>query len=173
MRKRTRIIQGAILVGISMMVSLVMAGTSLAGGIIAVHGHSGDVEFTDRIININRYKFGWGLDIEQSPGLGNWIHYSIPTIPFTKTRYLLVRYETGISGETADSMITNLHVYDGENLIYAKNSITLTGGPAITIIDMGEDKNISWGLGLSIGIGAGVESMSHRMRIYAVWAEWH
>jgi len=38
---------------------------------------------------------------------------------------------------------------------------------------MGEDKTIEWGLGLSIGVGAGVEMMSHRIRIYAVWAEWH
>ena len=150
-----------------------MAGACLAGSIAAVHGHSGDIEFMDRVSSTERQKLGWGLDFHQNPGVANWIHYSIPTIPFTKTRYLLVYYETGITGETADSIITAFHVWDGNTRIYRNDSVDLTGGPDYAIIDMGEDKTISWALGLSIGVGAGVESMSHRMRIYAVWPEWH
>jgi len=173
MKKSVRFVQIAMLAGVLGIVSLVMTGACLAGSIVAVHGHSGNIEYQDRVLNTDRQKLGWGLDIEQKPGLYNWLHYSIPTVPLTKTRYLLVRYQTGIPGETADSMITSLHVYDGENLIYFKDGLSLTGGPAITVIDMEEEKTISWGLGLSIGIGAGVESMSHAMRIYAVWAEWH
>ncbi len=153
-------------------ISLVMAGACLAGSITAVHGHSGDIEFMDRVGSTDRQKLGWGLDFIQNPGGVNWIHYSIPTIPFTKTRYLLVYYETGIPGETADSIITQFHVYDGPTKIYQNTSVNLTGGPNFFIIDIGEYKTISWGLGLSMEVGAGVEMMSHRMRIYAVWAEW-
>lgn len=173
MKKRTQFVHIAILAGVLMIVSLVMAGGSLAAGIVAVHGHSGHIERMSNLASTDLIYMGWGLDIDQKPGVGNWLHYSIPTIPGTKTRYLLVRYETGIPGSTADSMITHLHVFDGDTRIYQDDSITLTGGPNFAIIDMGEDKTISWGLGLTIGIGAGVESMSHRMRIYAVWAEWH
>jgi hypothetical protein len=173
MKKRTLFIRTATLAGVLMIVSLAMAGACLAAGIVAVHGNSGHIEYLDNVANPEHNYLGWGLDIEQKSGLHNWLHYSIPTVPFTKTRYLLVRYETGITGETADSIITNLHVFDGETRIYQNDSVALTGGPAYTIIDMGEDKTISWGLGLTIGIGAGVESMSHRMRIYAVMGEWH
>jgi len=173
MKKRTQFIQIATLASVLMIFSLITAGACMAGGIVAVHGHSGQVEFMDNFANTNRYYLGWGLDLDQKPGLGNWLHYSIPTIPGTKTRYLLVRYETGTPGNSADSMITALHVFDGETRIYQHNSLVLTGGPTYALIDMGEDKTISWGLGLTLGIGAGVESMSHRMRIYAAWAEWH
>ena len=172
MEKITRYIRVATLTGVLMFISLVMAGACLAG-IVAVHGHSGDIEYMDRVASTARQKLGWGLDFAQNPGGANWIHYSIPTAPFTKTRYILVYYQTGITGETADSIINKFHVYDGPNKIYENNSVDLTGGPDYAIIDMGEDKTISWGLGLSMEVGAGVESMSHRMRIYAVWAESH
>ncbi len=171
MKKKTVYI--AKLAGVFMIVSLAVTGLCLAQNIIAVHGNSGRIEFMDRIASTDRQILGWGLDIEQKPGLSNWLHYSIPTVPFSKTRYLLVYYETGISGSTADSMISRIHVYDGGTKIYENNTLNLTGGPDYLLIDMGEDKTISWGLGLTIGIGAGVESMSHRMRIYAVWAELH
>jgi hypothetical protein len=173
MGKITRYIRFATLTGVLMFISLVMAGTCLAGSIVAVHGHSGDIQYMDRVASTDAQKYGWGLDFTQNSGMGNWIHYSIPTIPGTKTRYLLVYYQTGITGETADSIITNFHVWDGPTKIYENNSVSLTGGPAYAIIDMGEDKTIQWGLGLSIGVGAGVEMMSHRMQIFAVWAEWH
>ena len=172
MKKRTQFIQIVTLAGVVMVVSLVAAGVSLAGGIVSVHGQSGHIELLNNLANTNQYYLGWGLDIDQKPGLYNWLHYSIPTMPGTKTRYLLVRYETGTPGNSADSMITALHVFDGETRIYQRNSLVLTGGPTNTIIDMGEYKIIERGLGLTIGIGAGVEGMSHRMRIYAVWAEW-
>lgn len=173
MKKMTRYIRFATLAGVLMFTLLFMAGTCPAASIVAVHGHSGDIEFMDRVSSTDRQKLGRGLDFVQNSGLSNWIHYSIPTIPFSKTRYLLVYYETGEAGETADSIINAFHVYDGPTKIYENNSINLTGGPSYAIIDMGEDKTISWGLGLSMKIGAGVEMMSHRIRIYAVWAEWH
>jgi hypothetical protein len=172
MKKGTQFNRIATLAGVLMIVSLVTAGACMAGGIVAVHGHSGQIVLLNNLANTNQYYLGWGLDLDQKPGLANWLHYSIPTIPFTKTRYLLVRYQTGIPGSTADSMISHLHVFDGETRIYATD-VNLTGGPAYALIDMGEDKTISWGLGLTIGIGAGVESMNHRMRIFAAWAEWH
>lgn len=173
MEKRRQYIRIAMLTGVLMVFSLAMAGTCLAFNIVAVHGHSGDIEYMDRVSSTDRQKLGWGLDFTQNSGSSNWIHYSIPTVPFTKTRYLLVRYETGITGETADSSITAFHVYDGGTKIYEDNSVSLTGGPDHVLIDMGEDKTISWGLGLSIKVGAGVEMMSHRIRIYAVMGEWH
>jgi hypothetical protein len=173
MKKRSQFVHIATLAGVFMIVSLVMAGMCLAGGVVAVHGNSGHVEYMNSLASTDRIYLGWGLDIDQKPGSFNWLHYSIPTTPGTKTRYLLIRYETGTTGNSADSLIKAFHVYDGENLIYYNDSIHLTGGPDYAIIDMGSDKTIYWGLGLSVNIGAGVESMSHRMRIYSIMAEWH
>ena len=173
MKRRTQFIRISMFVSVFTIVLLVMAGMCLAGSIVSVHGSSGHVEYMDNLASTDRIYLGWGLDIDQKPGLFNWLHYSIPTVPGTKTRYLLLRYETGTTGNSADSMITALHVFDGGTRIFTDDSVELTGGPNYTIIYMGSDKTISWGLGLSIRIGAGVESMSHRMRIYAVWAEWH
>jgi hypothetical protein len=172
MKIRKHFSQIAISAGVLLIVSLATAGTCLAGGLVSVHGSSGHIERMGNLTSTDNIYFGWGLDIIQKPGVFNWLHYSIPTTPGTKTRYLLLRYETGANGDFADSIITNLHVFDGETRIYANDSINLSGGPAYTVIDMGEDKTIAWGLGLTIGIKAGVESMSHRMRIYAVWAEY-
>ncbi len=95
------------------------------------------------------------------------------TCPGTKTRYLLLRYETGTTGNNADSMITALHVFDGGTIIFIDDSVELTGGPGYTIIDMGSDKTISWAFRPSINVEAGVKSLSHCMRIYTVMAEWH
>jgi len=173
MRNKTQYVRMARLTGLVIVLSLLMAGASFAGSIVAVHGHSGDIEYMDHVASTDRLKVGWGLDFEQNPGTWNWLQYSIPTTPLTKTRYLLVRFETGITGETADSVITQFHVFDGETRIYQQSSLNLTGGPQYALIDMGEDKTIEWALGLSIEVAAGVESMSHRIRIYAVWAEWH
>ena len=106
MKDKMQHVRMATLTGFMIVVWMVMAGTSFAGSIVAVHGPSGDIEYMDRVDSTARQKVGWGLDFEQKSGNFNWIHYSIPTIPFTKTRYLLVHYETGITGETADSAIT-------------------------------------------------------------------
>lgn len=148
MKKRTQSVSLMKLAGVFVVVSLLMSGVCLAENIIAVHGNSGRIEFMDRVASTERQLLGWGLDIEQKPGLSNWLHYSIPTVPFSKTRYLLVYYETGNPGSTADSMISRIHVYDGGTKIYENNSLNLTGGPDYTLIDMGEDKTISWALDL-------------------------
>ena len=173
MKNRMQHVRMVTLTGLVVVLLMVMAGTSFAETIVAVHGTSGNIEYMDRVESTDRQKVGWGLDFVQKSGNYNWVHYSIPTTPLTKTRYLLVRYETGIPGERANSAIHQFHVYDGETKIYEQTSLNLTGGPTYALIDMGEDKTISWSLGLTIEVGAGVEAMSRRIRIYSVMAEWH
>ena len=137
------------------------------GAITSVHGHSGHVEYPDRVISEREF-LGWGLDFEQSSGLWNWIHYSIPVPWGTRTRYLGVRFETG----SIDAFISDLHVYDGGSQIHSQGGLNLSEGPNWYVLDMGEEKLIDEALGLSIRVAAGVEMMSHRVIIYAVAADW-
>jgi hypothetical protein len=137
------------------------------GAIVSVHGHSGHIEYPDRVMSEREF-LGWGLDFEQSSGLWNWIHYSIPVPWGTRARYLGVHFETG----SIDAFISDLHVYDGGSKIYSETGVNLSEGPSWYVLDMGEEKLIDEALGLSIRVAAGVEMMSHRIIIYAVAADW-
>jgi len=150
---------------------MVTPSAALAGGIVSVHGHHGNIEYQDRVISSRQF-LGWGLDFTQASGNYNWIHYSIPTPLFTNTRYLAIQFLTG----SVDVEITKFHVYDGAHKIFSLEGLDLAGNTHQEnwfIIDMGSDKLITRALGLSIEIGAGVEMMSHQVAIYAVGAEWH
>ena len=137
------------------------------GTIVSVHGHTGHIEYADRVVS-DRQFLGWGLDFEQSPGLWNWIHYSLPVPWGKKARYIAVRYQTG----SIDAFISDIHVYDGVSKIHTESGLNLSEGPDWYIVDMGSDKFIDEALGVSIRVAAGVESMSHRTMIFAVAGDW-
>jgi len=158
-------------VGVSLLSISVLVAPASAQGIPVVHGHSGHVEYESRITS-TRQHIAWGLDFDQSSGLTNWIHYSISTPFFSHTRFLGIKFETG----SVDIWISEVHVYDGRTKIYDSPDLSLSGATYKDdwyIIDMGSDKLIDQALGLSIEISAGVEMMSHNIKIYAVGAEWH
>jgi hypothetical protein len=136
-----------------------------AGNVVRVHGHSGHIEYQDRVQS-DRQFLGWGLQFTQSSGQYNWIHYSIPVQRHNKVRYIGIFFETG----SIDIGITTLDVYDGDTRIYRKSGLNLSGGKQWYILDMGSFQTINKGLGLSIEVGAGVEQMSTVMIIYSVAA---
>lgn len=148
-----------------------MTVPAYAGGIVAVHGNSGHIEYEDRVDSSKQF-LGWGLDFDQSSGLGNWIHYSIP-VPIPSTvRFLGIKFLTGSS----DAFLKQFHVYNGRTKIYDSTEYNLSGDTyrdSWFIIDMGSGKTIDTALGLSIEVAAGVESMSHNIEIYAVGAGWN
>lgn len=154
-----------------LMVSPNLKGSAWAEGIAVAHGNSGHIEYLDRVLG-DRYFLGWGLDFDQSSGLVNWIHYSIP-VPVTSTvRYLGIKFATG----SVDVSLTDFHVYNGRTKIYDSPDVSLSGTTyrdSWYIIDMGSGQTINTALGLSIEVGAGVESMSHNIEIYAVAAGWN
>lgn len=165
-------------IGIVFLVSVIFCGSAWAAMVVVnVHGTSGHIEYADRIdYSIsNRHMAAWGIDLYQKSGTANWIHYSIPMPYGAHTRYLALRFKTG----SVDSWIDQIHVYNGRTKIYQSPSLGVSGdayGNAFNawyILDMGSDKIIDKGLGLSINVAAGVEMMSHRVEIYAVAGEYH
>jgi hypothetical protein len=146
---------------------VLFSGAAWAQGTVLVHGHSGHIQYSDR--TDSPVYLGWGLDFEQNSGTTNWIHFSLPVPYGVSTRYLAFRYKTG----SADAFISATHVWNGDTRIYEDNDVSLSGGPDWYIIDMGSDKVIDQALGISIGIGAGVEMMSHQFIFNAAVAEWH
>jgi hypothetical protein len=156
--------------GLVLLMMTMLANTAWAVGIVAVHGSSGHIEYQDRI-DSSRQHFGWGLDFVQSPGVINWIHYSIPMALLTSTRYIGLKFETG----SVDCWVSDIHVYDGRTRIFDTPDLGLSGDTykdTWYVLDMGSPQLISDALGISIEVSAGVEMMSHRVRIFNVGAVW-
>jgi hypothetical protein len=152
---------------IAFIIFLAGSNNLFAGGIATTHGHSGHIEYQDNV-DSSRQFLGWGLDFDQALGTWNWIHYSIP-VPFgAKTRKVGVLFKTG----SADVGITTIDIFDGDVRIHREDGLNLSGDKQWYIVDMGELKTIDEALGISIEVGAGVESMSHRVYIIAAGAAW-
>ncbi|MBN1276444.1 MAG: hypothetical protein JXA35_03045 [Deltaproteobacteria bacterium] len=169
MKKFINIIAATMALFLVLMFSPILAESVSARNweIVTVHGHSGHVEYMDRVQNADIYK-GWGLNIDQKPGLFNWIHFSIPVPYGAKVRYLGIQFKT-LSG---DIMIADFHVYNGGIFIYDSPPMNLTSTDNtyrgnFYVIDMGVEHAINSALSLCINIGAGVEAMNHAIQIFA------
>ena len=129
-----------------------------------IHGHSMQIEYPDRVDSVRRA--GFYIRIEGKPGMGNWFHFAIPTPVMVNDNRLrvgsvLIRFRTG----SGDAFVSAVHVYDGERRIARHDNLHLAPGKWHTErFDVPGDPEIRWGLGISIGVGFGVEQMiSHRM----------
>jgi len=123
-----------------------------------VHGNSGHIEYKDRYTNANRFERGWGLDFILNSGTVNYVHLAVPTIASTTqgVRYVRVRFATG----SADAWVSAIHIYDGTTKVMVKEGSWSDGYKTVTV-DLGYVRSFNYGLGVSIEIKAGVESMSH------------
>ncbi|MDZ7761753.1 MAG: DUF6623 family protein [Desulfovermiculus sp.] len=143
------------------------ANSISAAEVISVHGHSGHIEYQDRLTS-DRQFLGWGLQFDQSMGVRNWIHYSLPVPISCKVRLVGVLFQTGSN----DVGISTIDVFNGSTRIYRDSELDLSGDKQWYVVDMGSKRTINEALGVSIEVGAGVESMSHQVRIYSVAALW-
>lgn len=121
------------------------------------HGHSGHIEFEQRIEDTGRTHIGWGLDFVQKSGLTNWVHFAVPTRFGQTTRFIALQFLTG----SVDAIVRDVHIYDLGTKVREFNNVNWTGDLQAQILDLGSGRAFS-ALGISIGIGAGVEQMSHR-----------
>ncbi len=175
MKKGSKIILVSLVVVLSLVFFSASPDSASAFTIVTVQGTSGQIEYMN---NVNasasdRILAAWGLDFYQNDDSYNWVHYSIPVPLGSKTRYLLVYYQTGSGSLINNSSITAIHVYDGPTKIY-ETTVDLVGGPAFHLIDMGSDKTTDYSLGLSIQTHAGTLSVgSNRIRIFSVMGEHH
>jgi hypothetical protein len=131
-----------------------------------IHGHSMQIEYPDRIASQRRA--GFYINIEGMPGTFNWFHFAIPTpviINDVRLRAdaVMLRFTTG----SVDAFVRDVHVYDGETRIAAFDDLYLSLENACVRLPLPDRPLMAWGLGVSIGVGFGVEMMDHHMDFIA------
>lgn len=129
------------------------------------HGHTGNIEYIDRVSTLDRVHIGWGLDFNQSPGLLNWVHFAPPSMFGQTTRYVALQFSTG----SVDAFIDSVHVYDLGTKVKEFNDLGLSGAKQTEVFDLGADTTFT-ALGISVEVKAGVESMSHNIEFYGACA---
>jgi hypothetical protein len=131
-----------------------------------IHGHSMQIEYPDRIAYQRRT--GMSFDIEGKPGTDNWFHFAIPTpVIINDVRLqadsIMLRFRTA----SVDAFVRHVHVYDGEFRIAQHDDINLSGENLSLRLVVPDRPEMLWGLGISLGVGFGVEMMDHRMEFIA------
>jgi len=127
------------------------------------HGHSMQIEYPDRVDSVRRA--GPFVQVLAHGGSENWFHFAIPTPVIVddsrlKADSVLVRFKCG----SGDVSVGAVHVYDGEGRIAEHNNLNLH--PAdwdVERFQVPGRPEIQWGVGISINVACGVESMSHEI----------
>jgi hypothetical protein len=131
-----------------------------------IHGHSMQIEYPDRLVS--QWRAGFSINIEGKSGTTNWFHFAIPTPVIIndvrlKVDSVMLRFTTG----SLDAFVQNVHVYDGEILIAAHNNLNFSLSNALARFGVSNRPAVQFGLGISIGVGFGVEAMDHHMDFIA------
>jgi hypothetical protein len=130
-----------------------------------IHGHSMQIEYPDRVPYQRRT--GMSFDIEGQPGTDNWFHFAIPTpVIINDVRLRAVRVMLSFKTFSIDAFVQHVHVYDGRYRIAQFNDINLSMDQPAVRLEMPERPAMGWGLGISLGVGFGVEPMDHHMEFY-------
>jgi hypothetical protein len=131
-----------------------------------IHGHSMQIEYPDRLAS--QWRAGFGFTVEGKPGTSNWFHFAIPT-PLIVNDVRLRADSIMLSFRTSsvDAFVRDVHVYDGATLIAAHNNIKLSKENLFARLMIPDRPEIWVALGISIGVGFGVEMMDHHMEFIA------
>lgn len=128
-----------------------------------IHGHSMEIEYPDRMDSAIRR--GGAYVLAGKPGSSNWFHFAIPTPVIVEDVRLrldavMLRFVTG----SIDAFVRDVHVYDGESRIVAFQDLYLSEQNGFVRLVVPETPAVRWGIGLSLGVGFGVEPMDHTMQ---------
>jgi hypothetical protein len=140
------------------------------------HGHSGHVQ---DLSVVTTAPFGDGLDVTLTTGLFTWVHFAIPSktlsstagvVKQSKVRYLRLKFGTA----NGDIRLLKVHVWDGNSrfVVIEKDWASGWYGNQDVLIDLGKAWNIYRGLGVSLEIDRGVESVDHTVTFRSVGARW-
>lgn len=142
---------------------MVMAGLAHA---MWIHGTSMQIEYPDRMASVRRA--GSGVLVEGKPSTTNWFHFAIPTPVIVDDNRLrvgsvLIDFKT----MSADATVEHVHVFDGNHRIAEFNDVNLSGAIGMRRFDVPDHPEVKFGIGVTIGVGFGVEMMSHQMAFIA------
>ncbi len=134
---------------------------------IWTHGHSMQIEYPERIESVKRR--GDSISVTAKNGSHNWFHFAIPTmsmyddVAHPKIEYISIRFRM-----SSDMSIKAVHLYNCEERIITFDDLDITRDSAadhnpwfMETFTPNIDKRISYGLGISILVGFGIESFSH------------
>jgi hypothetical protein len=131
-----------------------------------IHGHSLQIEYPERVINVRRA--GFSISLEGKPGSSNWFHFAIPTPVIIndvrlRAESVMLVFKTG----SVDAFVRDIHVYDGATRIAVHDGVNLSKDHPFERFVIPDTPQIGLGLGISIGVAFGVESMSHTMEFFS------
>ncbi|MBN1509400.1 MAG: hypothetical protein JW955_21315 [Sedimentisphaerales bacterium] len=131
-----------------------------------IHGHSMQIESPDRLARLIRV--GWCVFVEGKPGTENWFHFAVPTpVIIDDVRLqadsVMLRFATG----SVDAFVRDVHVYDGRTRIAEFNDLNLSGAQDFVRLTLPGAPAMWQALGISVGVGFGVEAMDHGMEFFA------
>jgi hypothetical protein len=124
------------------------------------------IEYPSR--NARQVRIGWCAFVEGNPGTDNWFHFAVPTpVIINDVRLqvdsVMLVFKTG----SLDAVVRDVHVYDGPWRIAEFNLINLSGNQPFVRLVLPGAPPIGQGLGISLGVGFGVEAMDHTMEFYS------
>jgi hypothetical protein len=130
------------------------------------HGHSMQIEYPDRIPYQRRT--GMSFDLEGQPGTDNWFHFAIPTpviINDVRLRadWVMLTFRTF----SPDAFVAHVHVYDGGARIAQHDNVNLSMEQPFVRLEVPNRPLVNSALGISLGVGFGVEAMDHHMEFVA------
>lgn len=117
-----------------------------------IHGHSLQIEFTDRIQAA--WRIGPLISIEGRQNTDNWVHFAIPTAVIVNDRRLragavLLRFRTN----SDNTFVYAVHIYDGDRRMAAQDNLRLSPRSWTSQrVDVPNNPEIQWGLGISVGV---------------------
>ncbi|MEN6425812.1 MAG: DUF6623 family protein [Phycisphaerales bacterium] len=127
-----------------------------------IHGNSMEIEYPDRIAS--QRHIGYYFEIEGKPGLTNWFHFAIPTpVLVNDARLRIKKVMLRFTTASVDAFVRDVHVYDGEKRIAVFDEVYLSGDNWFAEFVLPDRPEVRWGLGISLGVGFGVEMMDHHM----------
>jgi hypothetical protein len=117
-----------------------------------IHGHSMQIENPERLASV--WRAGMYIRVEGKPGNATWFHFAIPTpVIVNDHRLRALRVILQFRTSSADASVRDIHVYN----------VNLSGNVGYRAFDIPGNPEVKLGIGISIGVGFGVEMMSHQM----------
>lgn len=129
------------------------------------HGHSMQIETPDRISRV--WKAGFFVEIEGKPNTDNWFHFAIPTTVIVDDKRLRVG-SAMLLLETlsAEAVVTQVHIYDGDTKIAEHNNLNLSGNAGFVRFDVPNHPAVQVGIGITVNVrfGGGASGRVVRFR---------
>jgi len=136
-------------------------GGSFIAHAMWVHGTSIQIELPEQIESVRR--LGFYTRIVGKPNTTNWFHFAIPTPVIVdndrkQVGPIILRFRT----LSANAVVRDVHIYDGEARIAAHNGVNLSGDHFFERFGVAHCPDVLWGLGISIGVTFGGGTANQR-----------